>query len=276
MDEIRDEFFDFIDLNNFETSEDPFINTFSFEPVQVKEENSDFNINSFLVDDNIQDTNMMDTTNENKKTQENTNLNIVQQNTNNFKNDDVYSFYSSLTQNSNKIQPNLGFWNTQFNQIQFSQNYLRILEGFNNQNIKKQPGGKDNIKDVIDKQIIELNDKSLKNIQINTLTCQASVVGYDKMKREKVILSLLSEKTFQQTNDKRWICIFDNLIVKFSSHLNGQKLLIRFTLFDSKKNILCFLDSYEFETITKRGRDSKNSFFNPKSKLKGKEKRQTL
>ncbi len=44
MEEIRDEFFDFIDLNN----EDPFSNTFSFDNITVKEEQADL-MDTFLI-----------------------------------------------------------------------------------------------------------------------------------------------------------------------------------------------------------------------------------
>lgn len=48
---------------------------------------------------------------------------------------------------------------------------------------------------------------------------------------------------------------FDNIICKFSSHNNGQKLFLRFVLCDGSKTRICFIDSEEFETITKRGID---------------------
>merc|ERR1719487_522908 len=46
---------------------------------------------------------------------------------------------------------------------------------------------------------------------------------------------------------------FKNLVVKHSSHNHGQKLLLRFSVMTSNGHVLQFVDSAEFETITRRG-----------------------
>jgi hypothetical protein len=56
------------------------------------------------------------------------------------------------------------------------------------------------------------------------------------------------------TKENEYKVSFTQLLVKYSSHLNGQKLSIRFTLLDSNGKPISFIDSYEFETITKRGK----------------------
>jgi len=158
------------------------------------------------------------------------------------------------------IQPQDSFhvWNqqiaSQFTNIQQKKvEYLRLVEGFNSSlRGRKQPGGKDNSKEYLPIQKVELYP--IKGVEPLTMICKASVCGYDKVKRDKIILGELGEKKFQEES-KRYFATFDNLIVKFSSHLNGQKLSLRFSLLDSQKNLVSFVDSFEFETITKRGKE---------------------
>jgi hypothetical protein len=91
------------------------------------------------------------------------------------------------------------------------------------------------------------------------LSCKASVCGFDRVKRDRLILSELDQMKFSKENEYK--VSFTQLLVKYSSHLNGQKLSIRFTLLDSNGKPISFIDSYEFETITKRGKGKKKQFF---------------
>lgn len=140
-----------------------------------------------------------------------------------------------------------------------SSNLIKIVEGFNKTQTKKQPGGRDN-RHPIPKQVIELNVNGLPPyLDPASLSCCAAVYGYDRV-RKSVKLGELAEKKFEEMgNDKRWVAVFDNLIIKFSSHLNGQKLSLRFTLLDPNKKTICYIDSGEFATITKRGKESISS-----------------
>eukprot|EP01080_Neovahlkampfia_damariscottae_P001945 gene1945-1453_t len=135
-------------------------------------------------------------------------------------------------------------------------NYIKIIEGFNQPlRGKKQPGGKDNLKHFLPRQTIELSvDLLPKTLDPKNLSCRASVCGFDRVKRDRLILSDLDEQKFTEENNYK--INFDELLVKYSSHLNGQKLSLRFSLVDSQtKKLLSFIDSYEFETITKRGKE---------------------
>lgn len=172
---------------------------------------------------------------------------------------DAQSQFSYISQYKG-IQPQESFqiWNNnivpQFSNIQQKKiEYIRLIEGFNSSlRGKKQPGGKDNSKHYLPIQKVEYFP--IKGLEPNSMICKASVCGYDKVKRDKIILGELGEKKFIEEN-KRFIATFDNLIIKFSSHLNGQKLSLRFSLLDSNRNCISFVDSFEFETITKRGKE---------------------
>jgi hypothetical protein len=136
-------------------------------------------------------------------------------------------------------------------------NLIRLVEGFNTIVKDKQLGGKDNSKHPLPRQVIELTYSKLPpNSDPEALTVRASVLGYDRLSRTRSILGNLSEKRFVEAGSgpmKRWLAIFDDIVIQFSSHNNGQKLAIRFQLLDANMKPVCYVDSHEFETITKRG-----------------------
>jgi ankyrin repeat protein len=136
-------------------------------------------------------------------------------------------------------------------------NLIKLVEGFNKPLKDKQIGGKDNIRHTIPTQVIELAVNRLPpNSDPSVLSVRACVLGYDRVSRSRVILGQISEKGFEEKGkapNSRWLCTFDDLVIQFSSHNNGQKLALRFQLLDADKRIVCHVDSYEFETITKRG-----------------------
>ncbi|KAL0485340.1 ankyrin repeat-containing protein with IPT/TIG domain, partial [Acrasis kona] len=138
-------------------------------------------------------------------------------------------------------------------------NLIRLVEGFNTPVKEKQLGGKDNSKHALPRQVVELAYSKLPpNSDPEALTVRASVLGYDRMARTRAILGMLSEKRFIEMCDpsqqhSRWLASFDDLVVQYSSHNNGQKLSVRFQLLDANMKPVCFVDSHEFETITKRG-----------------------
>lgn len=132
-------------------------------------------------------------------------------------------------------------------------NLIKLVEGFNKPLKDKQIGGKDNTKHTIPTQTVELAASKLPpNSDPSVLCVRASVLGYDRSARTKIILGHISDKPFEERASK-WISVFDDIVVQFSSHNNGQKLALRFQLLDADKKPVCHVDSYEFETITKRG-----------------------
>lgn len=140
-----------------------------------------------------------------------------------------------------------------------SGNLIKIIEGFHIKPEKRQPGGSDN-KQPLPKHVIELYANKLPfNIHPGSLFCRAEVYGYDRERKNKIRLGEVGEKQFEENNDgfqKRWLAVFDNMIIKFSSHFNGQWLSLRFSLVDSNKNAIYYVDSKDFQTITQRGKES--------------------
>lgn len=141
--------------------------------------------------------------------------------------------------------------------------YIKIVEGFKDPVTKKQPGGRDNTRHRLPRQVIELNRGAVpQSADISTLSVRAQVLGTDRVTKGKVVLGELGEKRFATCaggtaalDSMRWLAIFDDIIIKFSSHLHGQKLALRFTLHDASRHPISSVDSEEFETITKRGKE---------------------
>eukprot|EP01027_Heterolobosea_sp_BB2_P000298 GEZU01000435.1.p1 GENE.GEZU01000435.1~~GEZU01000435.1.p1 ORF type:complete len:524 (-),score=216.05 GEZU01000435.1:1343-2893(-) len=149
--------------------------------------------------------------------------------------------------------------------IPLFQPILTITEGFATAPLQKQPGGKDNMKK-IQKHVIELNVNSLPSgHDPANLKVKASVLGYDRLSRSKMVLDECYAVNLKEVSSvggmtKRWIAEFDKIVVKRTSHNNGGKLFLRFTLVDTTNDIetkIAHVDSAEFETITKRGLEKK-------------------
>lgn len=135
-------------------------------------------------------------------------------------------------------------------------NKIELIEGFNQPVVMKVPGGKGNTKDCIPRQVVELKLDQFPNVDPTSLSCTCEVLGFDRKSNSMVPLGQVMKKSFIQTTDKRFLAVFDHCVVKYSSHLNGQKLALRFSLI-SKSNgqHICFVDSKHFQTITQRGRE---------------------
>ena len=161
-----------------------------------------------------------------------------------------------------------------------SQNLIKLIEGYNRTLLPDETpiGGKDNTKSALPRQVIELNVQSVpKHIPVSSLSCKVFVCGYHKVAKSsptlnniannhgmtRVILGEVAEKRFEpftannDSEQQRYVAIFDKIICKFSSQNNGQKLCLRFFLCDANKTRICFVDSEDFETITKRGIDKR-------------------
>eukprot|EP00818_Percolomonas_sp_WS_P000816 CAMPEP_0117445928 /NCGR_PEP_ID=MMETSP0759-20121206/6061_1 /TAXON_ID=63605 /ORGANISM="Percolomonas cosmopolitus, Strain WS" /LENGTH=910 /DNA_ID=CAMNT_0005238145 /DNA_START=91 /DNA_END=2823 /DNA_ORIENTATION=+ len=142
-------------------------------------------------------------------------------------------------------------------QQNFSRNtdtYIRLVQGFVNAPKERQPGGKDNVRYPLPLQSVKLLTELIpRGVDIYDLSVTAHVLGFEKNKKDKVVLgSSIDERKFVQEGDV-YLAKFDNLIIKYSSHLHGSKLAVRFTLLDAQRQEVCFVDSQAFATITKRG-----------------------
>lgn len=140
---------------------------------------------------------------------------------------------------------------------------IRLREGFNNLVADEQPGGKTNVKDALPRQVVELCIPNVNADAIARLVVKVHVLGYDKSSSSyKVVEDFIGENGFIEMGSgaqKKYVAIFTNLICKHSSHLNGQRLALRFMLYDKHQpNPLSFVDSMDFKTLTKRGTQSKS------------------
>eukprot|EP00817_Percolomonadidae_sp_ATCC50343_P004943 CAMPEP_0117428598 /NCGR_PEP_ID=MMETSP0758-20121206/8268_1 /TAXON_ID=63605 /ORGANISM="Percolomonas cosmopolitus, Strain AE-1 (ATCC 50343)" /LENGTH=197 /DNA_ID=CAMNT_0005215039 /DNA_START=525 /DNA_END=1119 /DNA_ORIENTATION=- len=115
-------------------------------------------------------------------------------------------------------------------------NKIELIEGFNTSVIQKVPGGKGNTKDCIPRQVVELKLDQFPNVNPTSLSCTCEVLGFDRKSNSMIALGQVMTKSFIQTTDKRWLAVFDHCVVKYSSHLNGQKLALRFSLVDKNTN----------------------------------------
>jgi len=136
-------------------------------------------------------------------------------------------------------------------------NLIRLVEGFNKPVKEKQLGGRDNTKHPLPRQVVELSAKQLPpGSNPAVISVRAVVMGTDRVTRKSNKLAVLHEKPFVKIGSpptERWVATFDDIIIQFASHNNGQKLSLRFELLDAEKKTVCSIDSHGFETITKRG-----------------------
>lgn len=133
---------------------------------------------------------------------------------------------------------------------------IKIVEGFNKNVIDEQPGGKTNVKDALPRQAVELCIPNTTPDQVANLHIKVHVLGYDKGSGTyKVIEENIGESKFIEVGPhKKYVAIFSQLICKHSSHLNGQKLALRFSLYNGNNpNPISSADSMDFKTLTKRG-----------------------
>jgi hypothetical protein len=85
----------------------------------------------------------------------------------------------------------------------------------------------------------------------------AKLIG-KKNKVEYAEIEKLEQSGLRYMNG-HWMALFDRLIVQHASHNYGQKLFIRFTIVDGfTLQPIAYCDTASFETITRRGQESKN------------------
>ncbi|KAG2393385.1 hypothetical protein C9374_006916 [Naegleria lovaniensis] len=134
---------------------------------------------------------------------------------------------------------------------------IKLVEGFNKPVKEKQIGGRDNTRHPLPNQVVELDVSKLPpGSNPSVISVRPVVMGVDRITRKTNRLAVLNEKPFVRVSTQpmeRWIVVFDDIIIQFASHNNGQKLSLKFELLDAEKKVVCSIDSYGFETITKRG-----------------------
>ncbi|EFC49553.1 ankyrin repeat domain-containing protein [Naegleria gruberi] len=149
---------------------------------------------------------------------------------------------------------------------------IKLVEGFNKPVTEKQIGGRDNTRHPLPRQVIELDVTKLpQDSNPAVISVRPSVMGIDKSTRKNTALAVLGEKPFVKASShpvERWVAIFDDIVIQFASHNNGQKLRIKFELLDAEKRVVCSIESYGFETITKRGIEKKKERRKTKDKRK--------
>lgn len=126
---------------------------------------------------------------------------------------------------------------------------LQIYQGFNTPLKDKVPGGKLN-KEPLPTHVIGI-EKCEEGVNLKDIVMKSYVCGYDKINKQKVELEHLKTSKLESRNGQ-WFCVFKGLVNTHSSHNNGQKLFLKFVAFYQDK-IIGKVESYEFETITKRG-----------------------
>jgi hypothetical protein len=148
-----------------------------------------------------------------------------------------------------------------------------IAEGFSTPPLEKVPGGKDNRKP-LPRHIIAVDLTALPTpyeftsaaSHVGSLIVRASLMGYKRLSSAREEVHLTTLETIPLIKAAKlamnlYHLHFENLVVNYSSHNHGQKLFIRFSLVDATKPSedpeICFVDSSVFETITKRGIESK-------------------
>lgn len=189
----------------------------------------------------------------------------------------VNSYFPNSSNFSNHFTPS-NFSNISNSDL-FTKNtnvYIRLVEGFINPPKERQPGGRDNMKHPLPVHTIKLlTDLLPSNVDIYDLTVIASVMGFDKDKSNKLLLgNAIDERKFIH-QDNEYLAKFDNLIVKFSSHLHGAKLFIRFTLQDAQKQDICYVDAQPFSTITKRGIEKRKERGGKRKRMDSEDERPT-
>lgn len=133
---------------------------------------------------------------------------------------------------------------------------MYIAQGFYYQPRDKQLGGKDN-REALPRHVVKVNLNLFKpHLRPSKLRIKASLYGYKRLSRHTMELDSFGEQPLTNLNGD-WGAVFDSLIVKHSSHNHGQRLFLRFVLLDDSGKELCSVDSSEFETITRRGIESK-------------------
>ncbi|EFC46743.1 IPT domain-containing protein [Naegleria gruberi] len=136
---------------------------------------------------------------------------------------------------------------------------LSVIRGFSiDDGVPEEPGGRDNKKPLtshtVQVRIADLvAEHPLGPNQTYVIKCV--LLGYKRYEKEE--LSTLESIPIENIDNPAEYeeFVFNNLIVKQTSHSNGQKLFLRFKLeinSDSGEQVLEALDTTHFKTVTKR------------------------
>jgi hypothetical protein len=143
---------------------------------------------------------------------------------------------------------------------------LTIQEGVTSSPGEKLNGGRDN-KQALPRHVVGAtiqpvlpnSTKPSKNSHVATYYVVAKLLG-KKNKLEYSEVETLEQVPLRQESQSLWTATFDNMIVQFASHNFGRKLFVRFLLFEGEsKNPLTYCDTASFETITRRGTESRGT-----------------
>ncbi|KAL0484234.1 mtnX [Acrasis kona] len=153
----------------------------------------------------------------------------------------------------------------EYENTEFHSSMFYLSKGLTVEQTSKISGGKGN-KEPVPRQSLHVNTNELlsahPNVFIDKLYVTSTLMGHNKISQPKVIQSDMSKarvsigKRLPQSHTIE--LHFDNIVVTQSSHNNGQKLFIRFTLVDGENEVfLAHVDSAIFQTITRRGKQKR-------------------
>ncbi|KAL9651174.1 hypothetical protein ABK040_008246 [Willaertia magna] len=137
--------------------------------------------------------------------------------------------------------------------------FMEVIKGWTNDDSPEEFGGKDNRKHLtahcIQVQVSDLIEKYT-DTKGKKFMIKCILLGYKRFEKEE--LDTLSEKeVILRANAEIEEVVFDDLVVKHTSHSNGQKLFLRFKLFildtnTKQEQLIDEMDTTSFKTVTKR------------------------
>lgn len=133
---------------------------------------------------------------------------------------------------------------------------MSVVKGFNvDDGVPEEHGGKDN-KKTLTTHVVRVRVADLTNAHPlpsgYKFMIRAVLLGYKRYEKEEISSLETHEITVKNQSED---FTFDNMVVKHTSHSNGQKLFLRFKLVmcnDKDEKVLEQLDTTYFKTVTKR------------------------
>ncbi|KAG2389344.1 hypothetical protein C9374_013904 [Naegleria lovaniensis] len=134
---------------------------------------------------------------------------------------------------------------------------MSVVRGFNvDDGVPEEHGGKDN-KKTLTTHVVRVRVADLMNAHPlpsgYKYMINAVLLGYKRYEKEEI--SSLESQEIALKSQSEEDFTFDNMVVKHTSHSNGQKLFLRFKLVmcnDRDEKVLEQLDTTYFKTVTKR------------------------
>lgn len=135
---------------------------------------------------------------------------------------------------------------------------MRLVEGFNYENVGEQPGGKGNTRYAIPQQVVQIQSTvELLEHQLQSMVVRVQIVALQKNNERKL---LTTDKALEEARVEKCLkyglrASFPALIIPYSSVAVGESLALRFQLVLNQE-VVCELDSSSFVTRTKRAYQS--------------------